>query len=349
MSAMPTGALQLTLLRLLVVFIFLCWYNMYTVAETNRSAQKVRASIKAATLANYNQGIHVDPHSLTMPRYHDILFPNVNTNDRSIGAQSLAIEFYHPGSKRWHETTKAQTAWFFAYSGLPVVFQEAVLVNVVDLSMTQDGFRFLERDPKTSDWSVLEMDSILRRTRYRLQLYVMSQVSHLGWIEPRTPCDRLDNGTPICRMLEFDIIFHRETKAVAQEGQENHSFARKIKSWATLPKQMKKNPEGVSQHKQKKSDYHKTGTAVEFLPRSGNSRKWTNGIIVSRSSNGGENRYTLEYLDVEKTREDGIPERAIRLPEQLKPLRLFHPMAMLRQDSASKIFCGNRRKRKLLG
>ena len=72
MIAMISGILQFILLRLLVIFGLLCLYNMGTVAETNRAAG--------------------NPQSLNMPRYQEIRFPNVETSDRSVGAQALAID-----------------------------------------------------------------------------------------------------------------------------------------------------------------------------------------------------------------------------------------------------------------
>mmetsp|Transcript_36141 Transcript_36141/g.87369 ORF Transcript_36141/g.87369 Transcript_36141/m.87369 type:complete len:885 (+) Transcript_36141:66-2720(+) len=342
MSVMPVGVLQFTLLRLLIIFGLLCWYNMSTVAQTNRSAQTAKVLAKAEIRAKTDNGYNnlVDPLSLVMPRYQDILFPNVETSDRSVGAQSLAIDYYHPGTKRWHDITTAQTSWFLAYSGLHPVFQEAVLVNIVDLAMTQEGFRFLERNPKTSDWSVMKMDSILQETRHLMQRQIIMdhQVPHLGWIEPRNPCDRLSKGTPICRLLNFENVFYRESKTmtVITKSRASHPLASKITPQAIRPKQNNNSTTRVTHNAKQNLDYYDHGTSVEFLPRFGKSRKWINGIIRSRSTNGSTPpngmHYTLECLDVEKIKEYEIPHKAIRLPEQLAPLGLFLPKVLLRQE-----------------
>ncbi|CAJ1970019.1 unnamed protein product [Cylindrotheca closterium] len=345
--AMPSGILQFTLLRLLIIVSLFSWYNMSIGAETNRLAQKAKAlaTITEATQDTADKATrqHVDPRSLVMPRYQDILFPNVDTRDRSVGSQSLAIDYYHPGNKRWHDVTKAQTLWFFTYSGLPPVFQEAVLVNIVDLSMTQHGFRFLKRNPNTSDWSVMEMGSILQETRHLMQRQVIDHLSHLGWIEPRNPCDRFNNkDTPICRLLKFENVFYRETIRTIPVVTERPSYSlvreinKKITARAIRPKQkgeyMTRATDEEAIHT---SDYYDNGTAVEFLSPSGRSRKWINGIVISRLPNGpsktdGGNYYTLECLDVEKTKEHGIPYKAIRLPKHLAPLSLFLPKLLFR-------------------
>ena len=83
------------------------------------------------------------------------------------------------------------------------------------------------------------------------------------------------------------------------------------------------------------------------------SRKWINCIVVtSRSQNGptptdGSCCYTLECLDVEKTKENGIPHKAIRLPEILMPLSLFLPKICSCQSKNNNptAINGNRRKR----
>ena len=313
-SYIPTD-LNMSILRMALFFILVatCGIIGSKKLDTKTSNMTIQT-----TSTQYNP---TDPYiqSLVTPSYQDVIFPRLDMTKRENGSQ-VTTSYYHPGNRRWNDVTKKVANNYALYIGLPAAFQESILLHIIDTTMTQKGYQFVERNDK-GDWLVMDIETAITETKLLMRdIFLKSYGGHpLAYLDPLHPCDTLPSTSSICSLVRDIAVVN--TFFGLDSKREEPTQRLPLRVSFSVSQRARLIPSTISYFNKAEIQEHKVGDQVEFLPRQGHSRKWINGKIVRQES---VSIYTVQRFNYDKTLEYDIPKVAIRLKPLPKPLHFFY-------------------------
>jgi hypothetical protein len=153
-------------------------------------------------------------YSLAAPEYHDILISD-RLDSQELKAQSRRLD-YHPGTRRWKTAIQdASTRWMGYRVGLPPIFKQALIQQIVKQA-TQNGKQQFLMNNIYGDWVPLSLREMLHETERQLVgLWTLPWRSDIHYVDSEVggPCANRQ-ACSLCRILAAEHIL--------LDGEETH-------------------------------------------------------------------------------------------------------------------------------